>query len=121
MPGADKTGPLSQGPMTGRGSGYCMVKVEEGMEFSPRRGRRKIGTGQMFGRGTKRGRCGEITNTEVNYGGRGLGRGRGRRGFQQQNWQNDCRPRRGMRFCWEVGPATTPVVSSENQSEEENQ
>lgn len=27
MPGGDGTGPLGRGPLTGRGMGYCVVKV----------------------------------------------------------------------------------------------
>lgn len=122
MPGADRTGPLGQGPMTGRGSGYCIVKVEEGMEFSAGRGRGKeLRTGQMLGRRTDRESHEEIKSGEANYGGRGRGRGRGGRGIRQQNWQSDHRPWRRGRFCWEVGPATAPLVSTENITEEENQ
>ena len=29
MPGFDGTGPLGQGPMTGRGQGFCVLKVSE--------------------------------------------------------------------------------------------
>lgn len=28
MPGFDGTGPRGQGPMTGRGMGYCIVKLD---------------------------------------------------------------------------------------------
>jgi hypothetical protein len=30
MPGGDGTGPLGRGPMTGRGMGYCVVRVPDG-------------------------------------------------------------------------------------------
>jgi hypothetical protein len=29
MPGFDGTGPRNQGPMTGRGEGYCAIKLPE--------------------------------------------------------------------------------------------
>ncbi|MBN1851015.1 MAG: DUF5320 domain-containing protein [Deltaproteobacteria bacterium] len=32
MPGFDGTGPLGMGPLTGRGRGYCIVKIEENSE-----------------------------------------------------------------------------------------
>jgi hypothetical protein len=31
MPGGDGTGPLGRGPMTGRGMGYCVVTLPEGV------------------------------------------------------------------------------------------
>jgi hypothetical protein len=45
MPGFDGTGPVNKGPMTGRGSGYCLSYVDTGIDFPPR-----------FGRGGARGR-----------------------------------------------------------------
>lgn len=30
MPGFDGTGPRSEGPMTGRGEGYCAIRLPEG-------------------------------------------------------------------------------------------
>lgn len=35
MPGFDGTGPLGQGPMTGRGMGYCVLEIPEGRPFAP--------------------------------------------------------------------------------------
>lgn len=35
MPGFDGTGPLGQGPMTGRGMGYCVLKTPEGNSIPP--------------------------------------------------------------------------------------
>ena len=32
MPGGNGTGPLGQGPMTGHGMGYCVLKLAEGDE-----------------------------------------------------------------------------------------
>ena len=60
MPGGDRTGPRGQGPMTGRGAGYCAGYPVPGyMNPAP-------GGGYGMGRG----------------GGRGFGRGMGfRRGF----------------------------------------
>ncbi|MBN1377031.1 DUF5320 domain-containing protein [Candidatus Woesearchaeota archaeon] len=66
MPGYDRTGPNGQGPMTGRGMGYCAPADT----YSRGRG---LGRG-FFGYGLRRGFPG----------GRGLGFGRGRglgRGF----------------------------------------
>jgi hypothetical protein len=56
MPGGDGTGPLGQGPMTGRGMGTCTPANV------PATGRRFSGFGRGFG-------CGR---------GRGFGRGMGR-------------------------------------------
>ena len=72
MPGYDGRGPRGEGPLTGRGEGYCAVT-------QPRTGRpygfaglqgRPIGNfvGRFFGRGRRMG------------GGRGRGIGRGRSG-----------------------------------------
>ena len=89
MPGFDGTGPQGQGPMTGRGEGYCAVKIPEsgqapygyaGLQGTPVRSgapaarpvlgarfarwrRPAMWLGRAFGRGR----------------GRGAGRGRGRR------------------------------------------
>lgn len=35
MPGFNGTGPGSNGPMTGRGRGYCMSCTEPGADFAP--------------------------------------------------------------------------------------
>jgi hypothetical protein len=60
MPAGDRTGPMGQGPMTGRGAGYCAgFPVPGFMNPGP-------GLGWGFGRGWGRGR------------GRGWGRGWGR-------------------------------------------
>jgi len=47
MPGGDRTGPLGQGPMTGRKAGYCTGNNAPGYTYGPTRG---------FGRGFGRGR-----------------------------------------------------------------
>ena len=72
MPGFDGTGPMGQGPMTGRGFGYCVDRNRQ--------------IGGWFGRG-----MGYVSNWFGRFGrgrsftawGRGLGRGlgRGRRGY----------------------------------------
>jgi hypothetical protein len=59
MPGGDRTGPLGQGPQTGRGLGFCSGDNTAGFTFP----RRRFGLGRGFGRGFR-------------------GRGRG-------NWWND--------------------------------
>jgi len=81
MPRFDGTGPQGQGPMTGRGEGYCALPLPEsgqapygyaGLQGTPVRGTRfarwprpVTWLGRVFGRGR----------------GRGVGRGgRGRRG-----------------------------------------
>lgn len=51
MPGGDRTGPSGQGPMTGRGLGYCAGNDMAGYEERPGgfgRGRRRA-----FGRGRR--------------------------------------------------------------------
>jgi hypothetical protein len=67
MPGGDRTGPMGQGPRTGRGAGYCGDRDEPGFTTAP--GRRG-GFGRWsggFGRG------------------RGMGFGAGR-GFRRMGW-----------------------------------
>jgi len=81
MPRFDGTGPQGQGPMTGRGEGYCALKLPQpgeapegyaglqGAPVRPARFTRWLRTatrlGRAFGRGRGRGH--------------GAGRGRGRR------------------------------------------
>ena len=81
MPRFDGTGPQGQGPMTGRGEGYCATRIPEsgqvpygyaGLQGAPVRGSRfarwlrpVTWLGRAFGRGRGRGAG---------------GRGRGRRG-----------------------------------------
>ena len=77
MPGFDGTGPLAQGPGTGRGLGPCGARVRNpwgywGVGF----GRRWFGLGRGFGQG--RGWFGR---------GRGFGKGFGRGfGFRKGFW-----------------------------------
>jgi len=52
MPGFDRTGPNGQGPMTGRGMGYCQATDPNG---SMPAGRRGGGFGRGGGRGLRRG------------------------------------------------------------------
>ena len=53
MPGGDRTGPLGQGPMTGRALGYCTGYPDPGFaNFGPGYGR---GFGRGWGRGFGRG------------------------------------------------------------------
>ena len=56
MPGGDRTGPMGQGPMTGRGAGYCSGNPTPGYSipaFRPGIGRgRRVNYGRGFrGRG----------------------------------------------------------------------
>jgi hypothetical protein len=53
MPGGDRTGPLGQGPGTGRAFGYCYGYDSPGYTKGPGRG---MGRGLGFGRGMGRGR-----------------------------------------------------------------
>ena len=66
MPFMDGTGPWGQGPMTGRGMGYCAGAVRPGFPPGPNIG--WFGRGRGMGRGSGRGRGM----------GRGMGRGFGR-------------------------------------------
>lgn len=65
MPGGDRTGPMGQGPMTGRAAGYCAGYDRPGYANPWPRGGFGRGWGSGFGRGWGRG------------GGRGMGWGRG--------------------------------------------
>lgn len=72
MPRFDGTGPQGQGPMTGRGEGYCAIKLPKsdeaaegyaGLQGTPVRGvrftrwlRPTTWLGRAFGRGRGRGR-----------------------------------------------------------------
>ena len=77
MPAGDKTGPMGQGPMTGRGAGYCAgFQVPGFMNSGP-------GMGRGRGRGWGMGRGG------------GMGRGRGWRGgnmITPEQWSDQFRP-----------------------------
>lgn len=57
MPRGDRTGPAGQGPMTGRGAGYCTgYSVPGFMNPGPGRGGAGFGLGRgFFGRGGGRG------------------------------------------------------------------
>ncbi len=72
MPFGDGTGPVSQGPMTGKGRGDCIVEYDQNMNFTNGRG---SGRGLGFGQGMRRGvRCG----VGFGFGRKGMGRGLGR-------------------------------------------
>jgi len=73
MPSGDRTGPMGQGPMTGRASGYCTGNDTPGFADGFGGGR---GRGYGFGRGRGRG-----------WGfGRGFGGGRGPGGGRFYGW-----------------------------------
>ena len=55
MPAGDRTGPLGQGPRTGRASGFCSGYNTPGYATSPGGGMGR-GFGRGFGRGMGRGR-----------------------------------------------------------------
>ena len=70
MPGGDRTGPLGEGPMTGRRAGFCAGFSNPGyMNPLPREGFGR-GRGRGLGKGWRR----------------GFGRGWGR-GFGWRRWQ----------------------------------
>ena len=64
MPAGDRTGPLGQGPMTGRGAGFCAGFATPGyMNPGPGQGTgfgggRGFGRGMAWGRGGRGGRWG---------------------------------------------------------------
>jgi len=74
MPNGDKTGPNGQGPMTGRGMGFCSGQDRPGRDnpgVNPRAGG---GGGRGMGGGMGRGnRGGQRGGGQLGRGGRGLG------------------------------------------------
>ena len=59
MAGGDRTGPMGQGPVTGRRAGYCAGFDSPGFTKGPGGGRGRgfsFGRGMGFGRGMARGR-----------------------------------------------------------------
>ncbi len=83
MPRMDGTGPLNEGPLTGRGQGDCIVDLDEADVGKRGRG---LGRGLGLRRGAGRGlglRAGAGRGLARGLGrgvGRGLGLGRGGRG-----------------------------------------
>ena len=82
MPGFDGTGPQGQGPMTGRGEGYCAVKIPDsgelpygyaGVQGTP------MHLGAPVARPTLGARFARWLRPPLRLG-RGFGRGRGRGG-----------------------------------------
>ena len=77
MPGGDRTGPLGEGPRTGRGLGYCRDDVRpEDRPAVPARG---LGLGRRlgWGRGAGAGRGRGLGMAWRRGGGWGRGGGRG--------------------------------------------
>jgi len=90
MPFMDGTGPWGEGPMTGRGMGYCAGYARPG--YPPATGRRWFGLGRGFGRGLGRG-LGRGFGRGRGFGmGRGLGRGWGRGWSQGGYWDAPYAP-----------------------------
>lgn len=88
MPGQDGTGPQGTGPITGRGSGFCVVQLSDGEDVGNKNKQEEViqmpggdktgpvGMGPMTGRGA--GVCsGYNVNPTVGRGGMGRGMGRG--------------------------------------------
>ncbi|MBN1946906.1 MAG: DUF5320 domain-containing protein [Bradymonadales bacterium] len=103
MPGGNRMGPLGQGPMTGRGAGYCAGYNVPGY-MNPIGGR-----GVGFGRGGGRG------------GGRGRGGGGGG-GWGYRNWYHATGlygwQRAGMGWPGPVGMAPGPYSPPFSQEQE---
>ncbi|MGI6226342.1 MAG: DUF5320 domain-containing protein [Peptococcales bacterium] len=54
MPGFSGTGPMNEGPMTGRGRGYCVKEYDPQVDNFYRCGRgRRMGRGMAVGKGLK--------------------------------------------------------------------
>jgi len=104
MPAGDRSGPLGRGPMTGRGTGYCVGNPGPGHMFG--------GPGFGFGRG---------------FGwGRGFGFGRGRGLGQGRGWGRGWFGRFGgypqeMPFWDPYGPPTSGSDFPQASSKEELQ
>ena len=87
MPGGDRTGPSGQGPMTGRGAGYCGGTAMPGYA-NAYRGR---GMGRAWGRG------------------RGLGMGRA---WRRGRWANPGRADYGPSWYPPVAPMAAPMAAA---------
>jgi len=89
MPSGDGTGPMSMGPMTGRGAGYCAGYAVPG----------------FVNRGPGRG-----------FGGGGRGRGRGRRNWFYAtglpSWQRAAWGWPASGLSWGAGGPSAPVVGA---------
>lgn len=97
MPRGDGTGPWGQGPMTGRGLGYCASNDNPGFAAP--------GPGMALGRGGRSG------------GGGGGGRGAGGRGASGG---------RGMRWgapwaCWPPVPTAVPAADEQTVLQQQRQ
>lgn len=79
MPRMDGTGPMNEGPMTGRGQGNCMVGLGEEDVVGRGRGLGR-GVGRGLGLGLRRGAGRGLARGMGRGIGRGLGLGRGGRG-----------------------------------------
>lgn len=86
MPGGDRTGPMGDGPMTGRAAGYCTGSAAPGY-MNPAPG------GGFRGRG----------------GGRGGGRGRGGGGRGWRNWYYATGVPGWARARWGFAPPAYPA------------
>ena len=100
MPGGDRTGPVGQGPMTGRAAGYCTGSPVPGyMNPAPGRGFGGWGRGRGFWRGG----------------------GRGRGGGGWRNWYHATGMPGWARVGWDFGPPVpyaAPYAPSPTREEE---
>jgi len=100
MPGGDRTGPMGQGPMTGRAAGYCTGSAAPGY-MTPAPGRAFGGWG---------GRCGDW--------GRGRGGGRGwRNRFYATGVPGWARPGWGFGPPAPAGAFLEPSITREQEIE----
>ncbi len=98
MPGLDQTGPMGEGPRTGRSLGICPPVGPLG-DVAPVYG---VGRGGLP-RGGGRGRC--------FGGGRGLGRGRG-----WWHGQQAAGLPQGVRVGWQTPPYASPSLEQERSA-----
>ncbi|MBY9004596.1 MAG: DUF5320 domain-containing protein [Candidatus Lokiarchaeota archaeon] len=96
MPGGDRSGPGGQGPMTGRGLGYCSGKNNPGFTAIQ---------GYGLGRGYRRGR--------------GQGRGYGIRGVYKESYNTPYRPSGIYYYAQEV-PVNPPIDQLTMLKQEKN-
>jgi hypothetical protein len=98
MPAGDGTGPMGQGPMTGRGAGYCAGYEAPGYA-NPMPGR-------GFGMGRGRGWW-------------GAGRGAWGRGWRHRNWYHATGmpgwARAGYAPAWGAPPVAAPTPEQERE------
>lgn len=102
MPGTDRTGPLGQGPLTGRGAGLCGQGEWPGLAAVGSRGVGSRGQGR-FGRGRRGGRRG----------------GGGGYGYRHQFWATGQTLWQRAAAAAEQAPLSAEQVEAVDQPQEE--